>query len=63
MLNRAGAEPQGDWFFRILALALAAIAMSLPRFGFEVFLKEAILRKGLRTAILCWREVASSSKP
>jgi glycosyltransferase involved in cell wall biosynthesis len=47
---------------RALLLPLLHDLPRLPRFGFEVFLNEAILRAGLSTAIVDWPEVASPSK-
>ena len=47
---------------RALLLPLLGDLPRLPRFGFEVFLNEAILRAGLATAIVPWPEVASPSK-
>jgi hypothetical protein len=47
---------------RTLLLPLLGALPGLPRFGFEVFLNEAILRAGLTTAIVPWPEAASPSK-
>lgn len=47
---------------RALLLPMLGDLPHLPRFGFEVFLNEAILRAGLTTAIVPWPEVASPSK-
>jgi hypothetical protein len=47
---------------RALLLPLLPDLPGLPRFGFEVFLNEAILRAGLTPAIVPWPEVASPSK-
>jgi glycosyltransferase involved in cell wall biosynthesis len=47
---------------RALLPPLLADLPRLPRFGFEVFLNEAILRERLTTAIVPWPDVASPSK-
>lgn len=47
---------------RALLLPLLPDLPRLPRFGFEVFLNEAILRAGLVPAIVPWPGVASPSK-
>ena len=51
---------------RVLPRDLIEPALSalphLPRFGFEVFLNERILRAGLGVAVVAWPRVASPSK-
>jgi glycosyltransferase involved in cell wall biosynthesis len=47
---------------RALLLPLLGDLPRLPRFGFEVFLNEAILRAGLEPAVVPWPDVASPSK-
>lgn len=51
---------------RVIPRALVATELhhlpSLPRFGFEVFLNDLILRQRLSTAVVRWPDVASPSK-
>ncbi len=51
---------------RVIPRALVADELhrlpTLPRFGFEVFLNDLILRQGLAAAIVRWPDVASPSK-